>query len=121
MATNKNTSVEGKPKRKRIITFDIMRGIFMLVIIIDHMIGAYGESIFVLFTGGGGLPASAAEGFFILSGLMVGYIYGPKMLTHTNQVVKRFLNALVICIYSLFSLHFSILFGRCYHLLITRG
>lgn len=38
--------------RPRILTFDIMRGIFMISIIINHLGAAFGFSIFVLLTGG---------------------------------------------------------------------
>lgn len=76
-------------KRERIAAFDIMRGIFMASIVINHLGAAYGFSLLVLLTGGGGLPVSAAEGFFILSGFMVGYVYAPKMLTNRRSTTKH--------------------------------
>lgn len=68
----------------RIATFDILRGLFLVAIIINHLVTAFGPSYLMLFTGASQLPASAAEGFFLLSGLMVGYVYGPKILTKTK-------------------------------------
>ncbi len=42
------------------------------------------------FVGGGGqLPASAAEGFFTISGLLVGYLYGPRVLKDTKKVFYK--------------------------------
>lgn len=64
--------------KKRIIAFDTMRGLFMATIIIDHLGTAFGISLFIFLTGGGGLPVSAAEGFFLLSRFMVG------LSTHQN-------------------------------------
>lgn len=61
---------------KQIITLDILRGYFLLVIFVDHLFRF--PSIFELFTGQGKLWVSAAEGFFIISGILVGYIYGSK-------------------------------------------
>lgn len=31
------------------------------------------------------MPASAAEGFFLISGIMAGYVYGPKILSQTRS------------------------------------
>lgn len=59
---------------KRDITIDILRGFFLFVIIIDHL-GSF-PSLFEPITGGGRLLISAAEGFFFLSGLLVGRLRG---------------------------------------------
>lgn len=59
---------------KRDITIDILRGFFLFVIIVDHL-GSF-PSIFEPITGGGRLLVSAAEGFFFLSGLLVGRLRG---------------------------------------------
>ncbi|HSW81737.1 MAG TPA: OpgC domain-containing protein [Candidatus Saccharimonas sp.] len=78
-------------KRPRILALDLLRGYFLFVIIIDHA-GLF-PSIFEFFSGRGELWASAAEGFFIISGLLVGYIYGPRMVksvaTATKKIWKR--------------------------------
>lgn len=74
-------------KRSRILTLDLLRGYFLFVIIIDHI--GFFPSIFEFVTGRGELWASAAEGFFIISGLLVGYIYGPRMVKNVWQTVKK--------------------------------
>lgn len=61
-------------KVKRDLTLDILRGYFLFVIIINHL-GSF-PSLFEPFTGGGRLLVSAAEGFFFLSGLLVGRLRG---------------------------------------------
>jgi fucose 4-O-acetylase-like acetyltransferase len=54
-----------------------LRGFFLFVIIIDH-IELY-PGFFDFFAGRGRLWVSAAEGFFFISGLLVGYIYRRKL------------------------------------------
>jgi hypothetical protein len=46
-------------------------------------------SVFELFTGRGEMWASAAEGFFMISGLLVGYIYGPRMVRNALAATKK--------------------------------
>ena len=74
-------------KRDRILALDILRGYFIAVIIIDHL--AWQTNLFEPFTGKGLLWASAAEGFFTISGILVGYIYGPRILTATKKTFQR--------------------------------
>lgn len=80
-------NITEQPKRGRILTLDILRGYFLAVIAIDHF--RQFPSMLDAFTGRGMLWVSAAEGFFIISGLVVGYIYGPKMLTEPKKTTKR--------------------------------
>lgn len=61
---------------ERIITLDILRGYFIFVIIVDHLLRW--PSVLAWGTGQGRLWVSAAEGFFIISGLLVGYTRGYK-------------------------------------------
>lgn len=59
-----------KVKKSRDLTLDLLRGYFLFVIIIDHLQSF--PSLFEIFTARGGLWISAAEGFFFISGLLVG-------------------------------------------------
>lgn len=59
-----------KVKKARDLTLDLLRGYFLFVIIIDHLQSF--PSLFEIFTARGGLWISAAEGFFFISGLLVG-------------------------------------------------
>jgi hypothetical protein len=61
----------------RIKAFDIIRGYFLIVILINH-IELY-PSFFDFFTGRGRLLVSAAEGFFFMSGLLVGMVYKRRL------------------------------------------
>jgi len=63
------------PKR-RLTVLDHLRGFFIIVIILDHL-GRW-PSLFGLITGKGLLWVTAAEGFVIISGLLVGYVRGFK-------------------------------------------
>ncbi len=68
------TTVGVYARVKRDLTIDILRGYFLFVIIVNHL-GSF-PSLFEPFTGGGRLLVSAAEGFFFLSGLLVGRLRG---------------------------------------------
>lgn len=61
---------------RRIAAFDLLRGFFVAAIIINHL--QLWPSPLSFVTGQGRLWASAAEGFFIMSGLLVGLIYGRQ-------------------------------------------
>jgi len=58
----------------RNLGFDLLRGYFLFVIIIDH-VGSF-PSVFQVLTGRGELWASAAEGFVFVSGFLVGRLRG---------------------------------------------
>jgi len=64
------------PKKRRIFELDLLRGFFIIVIIIDHL--QFWPSPLTYITGEGRLWVSAAEGFFLISGLLIGYIRGYK-------------------------------------------
>ncbi len=59
------------PKR-RIFELDLLRGFFICVIILDHL--QFWPSPLQYLTGQGRLWVSAAEGFFLISGLLIGYL-----------------------------------------------
>lgn len=61
----------------------------MTVIIINH-IGRWPNGLEIL-TGRGILWVSAAEGFVAISGILVGYIYGPRILRSSRKVVAGLL------------------------------
>ena len=66
-----------KGKTKRILAFDLIRGFFLIVIMIDHVELYPGGWDF--FTGQGRMWVSAAEGFFFLSGLLIGMVYKRRL------------------------------------------
>jgi hypothetical protein len=74
-------------RRERIIALDIMRGFFLTIIIVDHL--NYFPGLFELIGGRGELWVSAAEGFFLVSGLLVGYIYTPKMIANAKAAALK--------------------------------
>lgn len=61
---------------KRLVSFDLLRGFFIFVIVIDHL--QRWPGIFDWLTGQGRLWVSAAEGFILISGIMIGLIRGYK-------------------------------------------
>lgn len=76
-------------KRSRILSFDILRGFFLLVILIDHL--NYPTYFYEILSGRGSLFASAAEGFFLISGLLVGYLFVEKMQHKPKDTTIRLL------------------------------
>lgn len=62
--------------KPRIDAFDYLRGFFIVIIIIDHL--WRWPNLFQYVSGRGELWVSAAEGFVIISGLLVGYVRGYK-------------------------------------------
>lgn len=61
---------------KRFHALDLLRGLFIVIIIADHL--SRWPSALGLLSGQGILWVTAAEGFVIISGLLVGYIRGNK-------------------------------------------
>ena len=74
-------------KRRRILTLDLLRGFFLFAIILNH--SPLSPRLTDLIVGGGDLLVSAAEGFFIISGLLVGYLYAHRILISTRSTVKK--------------------------------
>lgn len=72
----------------RIHELDLLRGYFIFIILIDHI--QRWPSFYTYLTGQGRLWASAAEGFFIISGLLIGYLRGYKSRhLHLSAVIKK--------------------------------
>ncbi len=70
------TKNDNPPKRRRIFELDLLRGFFIVIIIIDHL--QLWPSPLRYLTGEGRLWVTAAEGFFLISGLLIGYVRGFK-------------------------------------------
>ena len=66
----------GEQTKGRIRALDYLRGFFIVVIIIDHL--WRWPNLFQYLTGRGELWVSAAEGFVLISGMLVGYVHGYK-------------------------------------------
>lgn len=67
-----------KDKSKRILTFDLLRGYFLIVIILDHLQWFPNGLDWV--SARGSLFVSAAEGFFLISGIVLGIVRGRKLI-----------------------------------------
>lgn len=76
--------------KRRIYSLDLMRGYFILVIASVHL--AYYPSFLGLFDGRGELWVSEAEGFFLISGLLIGIIRRTDISRHGyNFAVRKML------------------------------
>lgn len=74
-------------KIPRIVTFDIMRGFFLIAIIINHL--ALFPNMLDWWGMRGYLLVTTAEGFFLLSGIVLGVVRGAKLInTPLKEVTK---------------------------------
>jgi hypothetical protein len=73
----------------RILTFDLLRGYFLLVILLNHL-NFYPNGLGWL-TGESILYVSTAEGFFVVSGIVLGIIRGRKLLDKPFMVGAKLL------------------------------
>ncbi|MEP7204950.1 MAG: OpgC domain-containing protein [Candidatus Saccharibacteria bacterium] len=71
----------------RILALDYLRGFFIIIIIVDHL--WRWPNLFEYVSGRGELWVSAAEGFVIISGLLVGYVRGYKNRHQPLAVVSK--------------------------------
>lgn len=81
----RDVAVSGKTKR--ILSFDIIRGFLLLVIMVGHI--ELPPNFYDFFTGRGRLFVSAAEGFFFLSGLLVGMVYRRRLALGARFIFKK--------------------------------
>jgi len=72
------SKVVQKEKSERILTFDLLRGYFLFVILFNHL--QFYPSGLDFLTGRGILYVSTAEGFFVVSGIVLGIVRGRKLL-----------------------------------------
>src|SRR6218665_421663 len=78
-----------KEKSERILTFDLLRGYFLCVILFNHL--QFYPNGFDLLTGRGVLYVSTAEGFFLVSGIVLGIVRGRKLLNQPFNVAAKLL------------------------------
>lgn len=84
-------------KKPRFVTLDVLRGYFILIIIVDHLNRF--PSWFAWLGGQGRLWVSAGEGFIIISGLLVGYTRGFKKISLSMNTVVRLLYKRALVLY----------------------
>lgn len=79
-------------KSTRILSLDLLRGYFLIVILLDHL--HFYPSGLEYITGQSFMYASTAEGFFLLSGIVLGLVRGRKLVDRpfreaTTKLLKR--------------------------------
>ena len=87
-------------KSARLHSLDFLRGLFLIIILVNHI--ALFPNLFMLFTGKSQLWMSAAEGFMVVSGLLIGYIYTRKMkqepVATSKNILRRALKVYIATI-----------------------
>src|SRR5690606_17097418 len=66
-----------------------MRGYFLCVILFNHL--WYYPSCLDIFTGRSLLYASTADGFFVVSGIVLGIVRGAKLINQPFKVAAKLL------------------------------
>lgn len=87
--TAKTVLKAGKTAAERILAFDILRGYFLIVILFNHL--WYYPSGLELLTGRSSLYVSTAEGFFVVSGIVLGIVRGRRLISQPLKVATRLL------------------------------
>ncbi len=81
--------VETKKKISRIVTLDLLRGYFLVAIIIDHL--NFFPNGLDWWSARGGLFVTTAEGFFLISGIVLGIVRGRKLINEPFKNVASLL------------------------------
>ncbi len=81
----------------RIITLDLMRGYFLLAILLNHLY--LFPSLFEPLTLKGELFVSAAEGFFFISGTVLGIVRGRKLMDKPLKIAAKLLLSRAFTLY----------------------
>ena len=75
----------------RLVSLDYLRGYFILVIVIDHLWRF--PSLWALISGEAKLWVTAAEGFVMISGFLIGYVRGARGLKLPfSAIAKKLFN-----------------------------
>lgn len=110
-------SISEIKRRPRIGSIDLLRGYFIVVMLVDHV--ARFPSGYDLLSGRNALWFSAAEGFVTISGLLVGYIYTPKILAATRDVTKKLFRRALVLYIAVISL--AVFFMAYSHFILHEG
>lgn len=88
-ADKKQSKTLKKPHIPRIEAFDIMRGFLLIAILNDHI--HFFPNYLDWWGMRGQLLVSAAEGFFLLSGVVLGLVRGAKLVNEKFSIVNKLL------------------------------
>lgn len=104
----------------RDLRIDLMRGYFILIMIVDHIAGF---SPFYYITGGAKFYTTGAEGFILISGLMIGMVYKPLMqkLGLRAGVIKALKRTVTLYLVSVAITLVTVFFAEHLHLGWSKG
>lgn len=81
--------VAEQQKPSRVLTFDLLRGYFLVAIILNHL--SFYPNGLDWWNGRGVLYVSAAEGFFLISGIVLGIVRGSKLADKPFRIAAKLL------------------------------
>ena len=118
-----------KKSSSRIAAFDLLRGYFLIVILCNHL-DLY-PNLLAPLTGEGILYVSSAEGFFLISGIVLGIVRGRKLVHRpfsepAGKLIKRslqlYLTSIILTLaFTLIAWLFSNVDGIKYGAFTPRG
>ncbi len=83
--------VAEKKKSSRILTFDLLRGYFLVAILLDHL--NFFPNGLDWWSARGSLYVTTAEGFFLISGIVLGIVRGAKLIdlpfSHVSKLLLK--------------------------------
>jgi hypothetical protein len=95
--TKTTASPDAKKHSSRVLTLDLLRGYFLLTMILDHL--NYWPNLLGGLNARGQLFVSGAEGFFIISGIVLGIVRGQKILDKPLALASRLLLSRALKLY----------------------
>lgn len=98
--------VTNAPASRRILTLDLLRGYFLLDMVLNHL--NYWPNGLDWVSARGQLFVSGAEGFFLISGIVLGIVRGRKLVDRPLAVPARLLLKRALQLYTVYV--FSVLF-----------
>lgn len=84
-----NIHLVTEKKSSRILTFDLLRGYFLVAIILDHL--DFFPNGLDWWSAQGTLFVTTAEGFFLISGIVLGIVRGSKLIKEPLRHVTKLL------------------------------
>lgn len=89
LAVSQVNAPDKKVSFSRLTVLDLLRGYFLIVILLNHL--HYYPSGLEWVTGQSYLYTSTAEGFFLLSGIVLGLVRGAKLVDKPFKVARKLL------------------------------
>lgn len=89
MTSVQRTAPNEKPASRRILALDLLRGYFLFDMVLNHL--NYWPNLLDWTDARGQLFATGAEGFFLISGIVLGIVRGQKLRDQPIKIASKLL------------------------------